>query len=197
MHKRWAGRLTTKSFFLGNGKTSMSATDIIRVGEPLPRIAHVKPCDGTRVQVVWANRGDSKPVVVDLAPVLFTYRVYRPLRDDRALFETVRATEDGGAIAWGDDDALDMAASTIERLAEERMEPADFAAFLKRHKMTYEAAASQLGISRRLVAYYASERDVPRYIALACAYLNSRLTSRAEMREGRSGGLDQARLRGS
>jgi hypothetical protein len=150
----------------------MNATDTIKVGEPLPRIAAVTAHDGWMVAVTWAN-GDRE--IVDLAPALFTYKLYRPLREDKALFRTVHLIDDGSAIAWGDDAEIDMDASTVARLADEVMDPADFAEFLRRHKLTYEAAAAQLGISRRLVGYYASERQVPRYIALACAYLDQML----------------------
>ena len=65
-----------------------------------------------------------------------------------------------------------MGAATIEQLAEEAMTNEDFAAFLKRSKLTFEGAAGELGISRRLVAYYATNRPVPRYIALACRYID-------------------------
>jgi hypothetical protein len=150
----------------------MNATDMIRVGDPLPRIASVSPHQRWTVTVIWAD-GDRQ--VVDLAPVIFTYKFYRPLRTDEALFRSVHILDEGSALAWGADDAIDMDASTVARLAEEAMEPAEFAEFLARHKLTYEAAAAQLGISRRLVAYYASERRAPRHIALACAYLEQKL----------------------
>jgi hypothetical protein len=45
-----------------------------------------------------------------------TYKIYRPLHDNPELFKSVHLTADGTAIAWGD---IDMAATTIERLAEE------------------------------------------------------------------------------
>lgn len=151
----------------------MNATKI-RVGDALPRIRAVHPRANWQIEVVWNDSSDTKPVIVDLAPALFSYKIYRPLRDDRQLFETVHVSANGAAVAWGPDDAIDMSASTIEHLADEMMRPHDFAAFLKRHNLSYDAAAAQLGISRRLVAYYASERHVPRYIALACAYLDHR-----------------------
>jgi hypothetical protein len=91
--------------------------------------------------------------MVDLAPVILTLKFYRPLRDKPEMLKTVHLIEDGAAIAWGEDDAIDMAATTIERLAEETMSYADFRTWLERHKLTYDAAAAQLGISRRLVAY--------------------------------------------
>ena len=65
-------------------------------------------------------------------------------------------TAGGTAIAWGDDGEIDMPATALERLAGEQMSGLDFSEFLARNKLTYEAAAASLGISRRLVGYYAS-----------------------------------------
>src|SRR4051812_36786524 len=66
-----------------------------------------------------------------------------------------------------------MAATIVERLAEEVMTFEDFSGWLKRNDLTFEAAAAKLGISRRLVAYYASgSKQAPRYISLACKYLD-------------------------
>jgi hypothetical protein len=115
----------------------------------------------------WRRRRPSP-----LAARKSTDELYKPLRDNLDLFKTVHMIEGGSAIAWGDDDAIDMAATSVERLAEEQMTSADFRAWLEQHKLTYDGAAAQLGISRRLVAYYADQRQVPRYIALACRYLD-------------------------
>jgi hypothetical protein len=151
----------------------MNETTIVQIGDPLPVIASVAPAGPTSVRVVWAA-GDraGREDIVDLAPLLYTRKLYRGLREDEALFRTVHIIAEGDAIAWGDDEAIDMAATAVERLAEEVMTPTDFKAFLERNGFTLDAAAAQLGISRRLVAYYASGKDVPRYIALACAYLD-------------------------
>jgi hypothetical protein len=162
----------------------MSETEQVSVGEPMPRLARVVYHGAYEIAVGWApERIDpehlpSKADVVDLAPLILTHKLYKPLRDNPDLLETVHMIEDGSAIAWGADDAIDMAATSIERLAEEQMTSADFHAWLERHKLTYDAAAAQLGISRRLVAYYADQRPVPRYVALACRYISLRLTSR-------------------
>jgi len=150
----------------------MSVTSI-QVGNPLPKIAEVRPLEGLRIYVRWVGEVEGKTSAeVDLAPTILTYKFYRPLREDRVLFESVRIIDGGSALAWGHDDDLDMAAAAVARLAAETMEPADFAAFLKRRGFTFDRAAAELGISRRLVAYYASERAVPRHIALACAYID-------------------------
>ena len=161
--------------------SSMSGTEnLISIGDPMPRVASVSHRAVYQVAVFWATgRRERSEEMVDLEPIILTHKFYRPLRDNAALFKTVHIVEDGAAIAWGTDDAIDMAATTIERLAEETMSPADFQAWLGRHRFTYDAAAAQLGISRRLVAYYANKRQIPRYIALACLYLDSELLPKA------------------
>ncbi len=156
----------------------MSAIDRITVGEPMPRLASIEPGEGFAITVAWAaGERAGRRERVDLAPDILTYRFYRPLRDDPALFATVHLVDDGAAIAWGDGDAIDMPATAIERLAEESMAAADFAQFLDRNRLTLDAAAAQLGISRRLVAYYASGRPIPRHIALACERLDQLLAT--------------------
>jgi hypothetical protein len=150
---------------------STSAQQAISVGEPMPRLASVAHHGAYEITVEWV--AGSTADVVDLAPLVLTHKLYKPLRDNPDLLKTVHMIEDGSAIAWGADDAIDMAATSIERLAEEQMSPADFRAWLEQSKLTYDAAAAQLGISRRLIAYYANQRRVPRYIALACRYLDA------------------------
>jgi hypothetical protein len=150
---------------------STSAQQAISVGEPMPRLASVAHHGAYEITVEWV--AGSTADVVDLAPLVLTHKFYKPLRDNPDLLKTAHMIEDGSAIAWGVDDAIDMAATSIERLAEEQMSPADFRAWLEQNKLTYDTAAAQLGISRRLVAYYANQRSVPRYIALACRYLEA------------------------
>jgi hypothetical protein len=155
----------------------MSETEVISVGEPMPRLASVDRRGAYEIVVGWAagSTREHNADLVDLAPLILTHKLYKPLRDNPHLLATVHMIEDGSAVAWGSDDAIDMAATSIERLAEEQMTTADFRAWLEQHKLTCDAAAAQLGISRRLVAYYADQRPVPRYIALACRYLDLEL----------------------
>ena len=49
------------------------------------------------------------------------------------MLEGVRLSEDGAAIGWGETDSMDVAATTVERLAEETMSPIEFRAWLDRH----------------------------------------------------------------
>ena len=124
----------------------MSATDVIRIGDQMPRIDSVSHHGAYEVVVSWASGPrERKADIVDLAPIVLTHKFYRPLRDNAEMLKTVHINDDGAAIAWGADDAIDMAATSIERLAEETMTSADFRAWLERHKFTYDAAAAQLG----------------------------------------------------
>ena len=158
----------------------MSATERITVGEPMPRLTAVKATEGYSVVVEWsAGERSGRRETIDLGPDILTYAHYRPLRDDPALFATVHIVEDGSAVAWGGDAAIDMPATALERLASETMVAEDFARFLKRNRLTFDSAAAQLGISRRLVAYYAANRPIPRYIALACERLDQVLDTTA------------------
>lgn len=152
----------------------MSEINMIAIGEELPCLKSIQPAGGFSVTVEWAvGARKGKIETVDLSPSILTFKLYRPLRDDEALFATVHLVEDGDAIAWGDG-SIDMAATTVEQLAEEVMTNDDFAAFLKRNELTLDAAAGHLGISRRQVAYYAKSRAVPRLVALACEALERR-----------------------
>jgi hypothetical protein len=155
----------------------MSETEsVVHIGDQMPRVRSVSYNGAYEIVVSWAfGTRERNADIVDLAPVVLTHKFYRPLRDNPEMLKTVHIIADGAAIAWGENDVVDMAATTIERLAEETMDSDEFRAWLERHKFTYDAATAQLGISRRLVAYYASTRRVPRYIALACRYLDSEL----------------------
>jgi len=155
----------------------MSETEIVQVGPPMPRIGSVEADDDFSIRVTWADNLPL-PTTIDLAPIILTYKFYRPLRDNPELFRTVHITNEGTAIAWGTNDEIDMPATAIEHLASEVMQNSDFRSWLEKNRLTLDAAATQLGISRRLAAYYASgEKNIPRYIALACAYLDRKFSS--------------------
>lgn len=156
----------------------MNATEIIDTGLPMARIAAIRVVGPSRLEIIWAegNRA-GRSESVDLTPVIGSYRIYKPLRDNPELFATAKIIEDGDAIGW-DSDGLDMSAELIETVAEEEMTPAEFAAFLKRNGLTQEAAAALLGRSRRQIGYYLSPGPVPRIVALACFGYEARLLCR-------------------
>ena len=96
----------------------MSETDIVRVGPPMPRIGSVEADRDFSIRVFWAGHGNtSLPATIDLAPIILTYKFYRPLRDNPEFFRTVHVTNGGTAIAWGTNDEIDMPATAIEHLA--------------------------------------------------------------------------------
>ena len=135
----------------------------------MPRLGAVRAIDGSSVIVNWVEGARSgRADAISLLPLIDNFKFYDPLRRNTALFSTVHLIEDGNAIAWGKDDSIDMAATSIERLVEEAMTAEDFAAFLKRNRLTHQGAASALGRSRRQIEYYLSQGVIPRIIALAC-----------------------------
>lgn len=93
----------------------MSESDTVVVRRELPRVAAIRALDGTRVAVTWTS-GAEQPV--DLAPMIATYKLYAPLRENPLLFETVHVGERGSSIAWGEGDTIDMSAVALKRLAE-------------------------------------------------------------------------------
>jgi hypothetical protein len=156
----------------------MSETDIVTVGRPLPKLAEAAPGPGRfTVTVRWAEGSRAgRTDHVDLAPAIFTFKVFKPLRDGAVPFAGLRLGDWGASVIWPGHDDLDIGAETIEELAEAAMTNADFSRFLKRNRLTLDAAAAHLGIGRRLVAYYAKEREIPRTVALACRELDRVLT---------------------
>lgn len=130
-----------------------------------PRLREIQADADHGVRVVWA---DGNEHVVDLAPVIMQYKVFQPLRRNRALFERVRLEDGGRTIVWTDE--IDMAAETVQRLAaEQHMSDTEFRQFLARHHLSWTAGAAVLGISRRQVAYYAQgTKPISRTIVLAC-----------------------------
>ena len=144
----------------------MAWNETITVGQPIPRLRAVAPGEGLAVVVTWE---DGSCEEIDLTPIILGFKIFRPLRDDRALFETVRVGDFGSSIVWTDD--LDLAAYTLERLADSRrvMSASEFRAWMKRNHLTLDSAAPVLGMSRRTVAAVSSgERPMDLTTTLAC-----------------------------
>lgn len=145
----------------------MSESEIIDSGIELARMAAVEPLPPFTLRVAWAEgRRAGREDLVDLRPVIYSYKIFKPLRDE-ALFTSGHMADDGDAVAWDGDD-LAMSADMIQSLAEQAMTPKDFSLFLAKNKLTQEAAAAVLGRSRRQIANYASVGPIPRVVALAC-----------------------------
>jgi len=134
----------------------------------LPRIADVVAGkEPMTLRVRWAGGGEN---LVDVSGMVQSFRIYTPLRRSPELFGTVRVGEYGADVVWTDE--IDMSADTLWRLAQEQagktMTAAEFRQWRERRAYTLDAAASALGISRRMVAYYEQGgRAIPRVVALA------------------------------
>ena len=145
-----------------------SEVDSEKSGIPLPRMSQVQVLPDLSLSVGWAEGPRTGTAdVVDLSPVINTYKFYRPLRKNKELFQTAHLVDDGHAIEWGDG-TIDMSAELIEDIASQTMRPQDFAEFLEHNKLTQEAAAALLGYSRRQIGYYLTTGPIPRVVALAC-----------------------------
>jgi integrase len=154
----------------------MNATKLIDTGIPASAIGSLRVVDGQhrRIAVTWlAGRRRGRLDIVDLSPLIDTHRFYAPLRRNADLFNTAQIINDGHAIAWGDG-SIDMSADSIERLAEEAMTGADFSEFLRRHRLTHQAAAAALGRSKRQIENYLQYDTLPRMVVLACIGYESR-----------------------
>jgi hypothetical protein len=141
----------------------------VTISVPLPTIGKVTPVDRYVVEVTWRNSVRPHAVEkVDLSPLIEMLKFYRPLRNNKSLFNSVHVAEDGDALAWGDG-SIDMAASSVERMAEEAMTAEDFRDFLNGNSLTQEQAAAVLGRGRRQIANYASGQwPIPRIVVMAC-----------------------------
>lgn len=147
---------------------AVSEDQIVGRGKPLPRIASAKPLDKRNASIEWRGGGQ---VVVDLAPAFVNLRVFKSLRTDDQLFQTMRIDEYGDALVW--DDGAELSAVWIEELAWASMTNGEFREAMNRLHYTLDGMAARLGLSRRLIADYRKEKPVPKTVALATRYLLS------------------------
>jgi hypothetical protein len=160
----------------------MSENEVIDTGIPLPRMASVEPISPFTLKVRWTEgHRAGREELIDVRPAISSYKVYRPLRDEKIFLKGILA-DDGDAVSWGCSD-LSMSADMIQSLAEEAWTPKDFSAFLARNTLTQEVAAVLLGRSRRQIANYVSTGPIPRVVALACYGFEARRRDAALARE--------------
>ncbi len=140
---------------------------------PMPRVSAVSAGSALTVSITWkAGARTGKTETLDLAPIINAGKFFRPLRTDRPLFESVHTIVGGNAIAWGDDEAIDLSATSLERLAEETMTGEDLRDFLAARDLTETALAATLDYSRRqIVNFVNNDRVIPRVVSLACRYI--------------------------
>jgi hypothetical protein len=164
-------------------------------GERLKKIKAVAPGAGLSVIVTWDNgRSDT----VDLSGPVRALTGLAPLRK-AATFRKVRVADWGWALAWPR--GRDMSAATLWRLAQEQsgrsMPAAAFEGWRRRHRLTQAQAAHALGLSPRMVKYYASgEKPVPRTVALATLGYEAQARGRRSPQQQRPRKPDHAGVSG-
>jgi hypothetical protein len=141
---------------------------------PMPKIAALEAVKHLVVKVTWSEGIRSgRTDIVDLSPMINSLKLYRPLRNDEDLFRAARLIEGGRIVAWNEQ--VDMAADSVEALAEETMTGKDLKDFLRTYDLTHQEAAVQLGRSRRQIENYLSNSEpIPRVVVLACFGLVAR-----------------------
>jgi len=129
-------------------------------------IKRVKPLSPYRVRVTWSN---GLAVTLDLADAIARSRSLIALRDI-TMFNKAKPGEWGHSIHWTDD--IELGAESLWRrtlAAIGRKDVAQFMDWRLRHSLSLSRAAEELGLSRRMVAYYESGRHkVPKTVLLAC-----------------------------
>lgn len=113
---------------------------------------------------------DGEQLTVDLANLIARHATLAPLANP-AIFATAAVGDWGGSVVWNGDDSLELAADNLRARAVEQAGGYSHELiwnWMARHKLTLEAAAEALGVSRRMLAYYRSgAKPVPRTVALA------------------------------
>jgi hypothetical protein len=98
----------------------MNENEMIDSGSPAARIDSVRVRSNYELEVTWAEgERAGNTDVVDLWPVIQSYKAYRPLRDDKRLFTTAHLLDDGYVVEWNGRD-LEMSADLIEALAKQQ-----------------------------------------------------------------------------
>lgn len=129
-------------------------------------IKRVKALDGFKLRLAWSN-GIVATVPLDKA--ISRSRSLAPLKS-ATRFASVRLGEWGHSVDWGNN--LELGADSLWRSTLEvigRNDVAEFIGWRLRHELSLTQVADELGLSRRMVAYYESgKHPVPKTVLLAC-----------------------------
>ena len=130
-----------------------------------PRAQRVSVLEPYRLKIRWST-GES--LEVDLAPKLKRLPALAHLLKPE-VFGQVHVADRGTSIEWMDSElgADNVYAWTREQMGEASHEM--LYTWMVRNGLSLDDAATELGISRRMVAYYRSgQRRIPKHIWLAC-----------------------------
>lgn len=122
----------------------------------------------SRLRLTYA---DGEVMLVNLQSTIKKHPVLKQL-GNAEIFVKATVGEWGGSIIWPDNENLELASDNLRALAIEQSGSASHELlwnWMEQHRLTLDAAAEALGLSRRMLAYYRSgKKPVPRTVALAC-----------------------------
>ncbi|GLO14455.1 hypothetical protein PPUJ20028_30380 [Pseudomonas putida] len=113
---------------------------------------------------------DGQQFTVALDEIILKHASLAPLADPK-VFATAAMGEWKDTVIWAGDDNLELAADNLRARALEQAGECSHELiwnWMAKHGLTLDRAAQELGLSRRMLAYYRSgEKPVPRTVALA------------------------------
>lgn len=113
---------------------------------------------------------DRRQFSVALDEVIGKHATLAPLADPK-VFATAAIGEWKDTVIWAGDDNLELAADNLRARAVEQAGECSHELiwnWMAKHELTLDRAAKELGLSRRMLAYYRSgEKPVPKTVALA------------------------------
>ncbi len=134
-----------------------------------------------KLELEW---DDGHAAAVDLGEIIAAHAGLKPIRAAKA-FAKAALSEDGWSVEWLG--GIDFGSPQLRRWADEQagetMRADDFRAWMETQALTLDSAAAALGLSRRMIAYYASgEKPIPKTVLLATEGLRAR--ARGQKRVG-------------
>lgn len=154
-----------------------------------PRIALIAAKHPGVLHVTWQDGSRTRH---DLASLIHDRLWAAPLRDP-VVFASAQAQDDGWQVVWPGTDVALSAAGLWEDVhprlgAAATMTPAEFSAWLGELGLSFAQAADALGISKRMLKYYAAGTYViPKTVWLACMHLAAEHARQAAGIAGPSG----------
>ncbi len=133
-----------------------------------PNIRAIRPDKSRNLVITWKGGAES---VVDVAKHLTEYAIFAPLRDDDALFRSVKVGDWGWCAHWSDD--MEISSDTLWRLALDQGS-AWLRTWRTTHCLTQAEAAQALGVSPRMWRYYeGGSHLLPKTVRLASVGVDS------------------------
>lgn len=146
-------------------------------GMAIGRIVSLAVAGPGKLELEW---DDGHGAAVDLGEIIANHPGLKPIRAAKA-FAKAALSADGWSVEWPG--GVDFGAPQLRRWADEQagetMRADDFRSWMETHALTLDGAAEALGLSRRMIAYYASgEKPIPKTVLLATEGLCARARGR-------------------